>query len=253
MTTTRPCPCGAAVRSPSDDEFADEFLAHVRGDHPDWPYPDGSVRNVGDALVRLRPPGPRLDEVGALTTVALGPDVLDDWLRFFDVEAFAGDPVNASCYCLEPFESRPPEVEPWRDRRAAMVEHIETGRAFGYLAYDGDLPVGWVNASWLTHQVLYQAARTALVDDPADVIAVTCFAIRPEHRQHGVAALLLDRVVADGPGRGAASIEGYPFRVGRGQQVPGAGFRGSRTMFEDRGFERIEVRERDSVMRLDLS
>jgi GNAT superfamily N-acetyltransferase len=79
------------------------------------------------------------------------------------------------------------------------------------------------------------------------VIGVSCFVIAPPYRRHGVASALLDRVIEDAAARGASWIEGYPHDT----PEPGdAGhFRGPRSMYEARGFQPVEVRERDTVMR----
>ena len=90
-----------------------------------------------------------------------------------------------------------------------MAERLRDGRTFGYLAYVGGRPVGWVNASFRSDYGLYR-----LVDaggpEPRSVIGVSCFVIAPPFRRHGIASALLDRVIADASTRGAAWIEGYP-------------------------------------------
>jgi GNAT superfamily N-acetyltransferase len=127
-----------------------------------------------------------------------------------------------------------------------VAGRLRGGTTFGYLAYVDGRPVGWVNASFRSDCLLYR-----LVDpggpEPRSVIAVSCFVIAPPFRRHGVASTLLDRVIADALDRGAAWIEGYP----RNQPEAGdAGhFRGPRSMYDARGFQPIQVRERDTVMR----
>src|SRR6185369_4964636 len=121
-----------------------------------------------------------------------------------------------------------------------------SGGTFGYLAYVGDRPAGWVNASLRSHYDLYR-----LVDpngpQPASVIGVSCFVVAPPFRRHGIAAALLDRVIADASARGASWIEGYPYNQ---PDASDAGhFRGPRSMYDARGFQPIEVRERDTIVR----
>ena len=80
---------------------------------------------------------------------------------------------------------------------------------------------------------------------------MSCFVIAPPDRRHGVAAALLDRVIEDARARGASWIEGYPHNT---PEPSDAGhFRGPRSMYEARGFQPIEVRERDTVMRRSAS
>jgi GNAT superfamily N-acetyltransferase len=179
-------------------------------------------------------------------------DRIGDWLRFFDREAFADNPDWASCYCLEPHVPASPELPEryWRDARAAMAERFRRCGTFGYLAYVEGRTAGWVNASMRADYDLYR-----LVDPhgppPTSVIGVSCFVIAPPFRRHGVAAALLDRVIADAAARGASWIEGYPHNAPAENDA--AHFRGPRSMYQARGFEPIEVRERDTVMRLSVS
>jgi GNAT superfamily N-acetyltransferase len=77
---------------------------------------------------------------------------------------------------------------------------------------------------------------------------MSCFVVAPPYRRHGIASLLLDRVIADAAGRGASWVEGYPRNVPE-EGDPGH-FRGPRHLFDDRGFQPVEKRERDTVMRL---
>jgi GNAT superfamily N-acetyltransferase len=79
------------------------------------------------------------------------------------------------------------------------------------------------------------------------VIGVSCFVVAPPFRRHGIAAALLDRVIADASARRASWIEGYPHN--KPEDSDAGHFRGPRSIYDARGFEPIEVRERDTVMR----
>jgi len=82
---------------------------------------------------------------------------------------------------------------------------------------------------------------------PQTVVGVSCFVVAPPFRRHGVAAALLDRAIADAAARGATCVEGYPHNEPKANDA--AHFRGPRSMYEARGFQPIEVRERYTVMR----
>ena len=66
----------------------------------------------------------------------------------------------------------------------------------------------------------------------------------------GVASALLDRVIADASARGAAWIEAYPRN--NPDESDAAHFRGPRSMYDARGFAPVQVRDRDTVVRLGL-
>ena len=243
--------CDATIEGDEVEAVADRFVAHVRESH-DRPYPEEALRNYArnyaEATVRLTGPTQRLSEIGEVTVHPVTEDRIDDWIGFFDHDAFAGNPDWASCYCLEPHlpaNEESPE-RPWREVRAEMVERLGNGGTYGYLAYVDGRPAGWVNASPRSEYGMY-----GLVDpdgpDPASVVGVSCFIIAPPYRRHGLAATLLDRVIADAAGRGALWIEGYPYND---PEANDAGhYRGPRPLFESRGFETVEDRKRDTVMR----
>jgi GNAT superfamily N-acetyltransferase len=240
------------VEGENSEVVADRFIAHAAEKH-DWSYPEEALRNYArnwaEAGERLTGGTDRLPEIGDITIHQVTEDRIDDWLSFFDHDGFADNPDWASCYCLEPHDPAPPEMPErlWSDSRAAMAERLRTGRAFGYLAYVDGKPAGWVNASQRADYAL-----DLLVDpDAADpsVVGVSCFVIAPPYRRHGVAGALLDRVIADASERGASAVEGYPRNDPVAEDGDGGNFRGPRSMYDTRGFEPAEVRERDTVVR----
>ena len=244
--------CSALVEGSDVDTVVNAFVRHGRERHT-WSYPEEAIRNYAvnyaEATQRLTGSTERLPEIAEVSVHPVTEDRIDDWLRFFDYDGFAGNPDWASCYCLEPHVPATPEQPEvtWRERRAAVVQRLGNGGTFGYLAYVDGRVAGWVNASLRSEYGLFR-----LVDPhgPAarSVIGISCFVIAPPYRRHGVASALLDRAIADGPSRGASWIEAYP------RNEPQAGdaghFRGARSMYEARGFDAVEVRDDYTVMRL---
>jgi GNAT superfamily N-acetyltransferase/predicted small metal-binding protein len=244
--------CEAMIEADNSEAVADAFLAHARESHT-WTYPEESIRNYArnyaDATERLTGDRERLPEIGDVVVHPVTSERVADWLRFFDHDGFAGNPDWASCYCLEPhIPATPAQPErAWRDTRATVAERLRRGTTFGYLAYVDGRPAGWVNASLRSDYGLFR-----LVDpdgpEPALVVGVSCFVIAPPFRRHGIAAALLDRVIADAAARGASWVEAYPHNK---PDASDAGhFRGPRSIYDARGFEPVEVRERDTVVRL---
>ena len=247
MTTIAACMCEAEVSAPDEDAFPAAFLVHVREAHPDWPYPDLTVRVVGEAILRLTGGTERLDRLGEVTTAPVMPDHLDDWLDFFDHHAFVDRPWIAACYCLEQHAPMPPPaLGGWQENRVTMAQRFREGTAFGYLAFVDGRAAGWVNAAFRGDQV-YALAR----GDDATTITVSCFSIAPPYRAHGLQAKLLDRIVADAPSRGATRIEAYPYAVKLANDVEGA-FRGTLSLFESRGFVGVKDLGAAKVVRLTL-
>jgi len=243
--------CPALVEAGDRDAVADAFLAHGRESHT-WSYPEEALRtyacNYAEAVERQTGATERLPEIADVTVSQMTEDRIDDWLQFFDHDAFADNPDWGSCYCLEPHAPATAEQpeRPWRDTRATMAGRLRDGTTFGYLAYVDGRAVGWVNASFRAEYGLYREVDPN-GPEPRSVIGVSCFVIAPPYRRHGVASLLLDRVIADAPSRGASWIEGYPANEPKDDAA--GHFRGPRRMYEARGFQTVEVLERYAVMR----
>jgi len=243
--------CDELIEAEDVDAAVRAFVAHGQARHT-WAYPEEAVRtyarNYLDAVDRITGNTERRPEIGDVTVHPVTRDRVDDWLRFFDHDAFAGNPDWASCYCLEPHAPGTPEQPElsWRDRRATVAGRLGGG-TYGYLAYADGRAAGWVNASFRSDYGLYRQVDPE--GPPArSVIGVSCFVIAPPFRRHGIAAALLDRVIADAPTRGASWVEGYPRNEPRGDDA--GHFRGPRSMYETRGFQAIEVRDGYAVMRL---
>lgn len=243
--------CAAEMEADDSDSIAETFVAHGQETHT-WSYPEEALRNYArnyaEAPGRLTGGTERLSEIADVTVHPVTEDRVDDWLRFFDHDGFADNPDWASCYCLEPHVPVTPELpeRAWRYNRATLAGRLRGCTTFGYLAYVDGRTAGWVNASFRSEYGLYR-----LVDPdgpaPRSVIGISCFVIAPPFRRHGVASALLDRAIVDASARGASWIEGYPHNAP--EETDAAHFRGTRSMYEARGFQPIEVRERDTVMR----
>jgi GNAT superfamily N-acetyltransferase len=246
--------CDCLIEADDADAVAEAFIAHGQEGHT-WAYPEEAIRNYArncaEAAKRLTGGTQRRSEIGDVTVHPVTEDRVADWLRFFDHDAFAGNPGWASCYCLEPHVPATPEQpeRAWRETRETVVERLRGGTTFGYLAYVNGRPAGWVNASSRSDYGLYRRVDPD-EPEPASVIGVPCFVIAPPFRRHGIASALLDAVIADASARGASWIEGYSHN--KPEDSDAGHFRGPRSMYDARGFEPIEVREVDTVMRLSV-
>ncbi len=148
-----------------------------------------------------------------ITLRELTPDLLPDWLAFFDHDAFADNPDWATCYCH--FFHADSTVKPFDDlsgpeNRAAACGLIAAARMRGYLAYADGKPVGWCQASprWLIPNL--QLDESLAVDDLDRVGAVVCFTIAEPYRRRGIAGALLEAACDGFRAQGLAVAEAYP-------------------------------------------
>ena len=155
-----------------------------------------------------------------LVVKPLTPDLNLAYLDFFDNRAFSDDNPMGPCYCnaaimsseeLDKMESEFGDDCKGTLRRYAALQLAE-GKIFGYLAFDGDVAVGWCNSGDMKR---YPVNRHHFIPDFArekareNTVSIICFAIAPEYRGKGVATALLERVISDAASQGFAAVEGY--------------------------------------------
>jgi GNAT superfamily N-acetyltransferase len=143
----------------------------------------------------------------------LAPKLLNDYLTFFDRDAFADFPWWSSCFCTfynDPEHDGNSSAEKRDVRRPRGIELVTSGQTQGLLAYDGERVIGWCNAA---PRSSYRALRrfAAVVDDPAEAVGSTmCFIVAAPYRGKGVAAALLDAACEKFRAQGLRVAEGYP-------------------------------------------
>jgi len=141
------------------------------------------------------------------------PELLDDYLKFFDYDAFADNPAWAGCYCMyfhfsgtdEEWEARTAS-----ENRAAISDLIRNGQAHGLLAYVGGKPVGWCKAAPRSALPKLNLYKDLQVDDADRVGSIVCFVIAKPYRGRGIARRLLDVACDVLARRGLAFAEAYP-------------------------------------------
>lgn len=150
----------------------------------------------------------------------LTPDLLDDYLYFFETEAHADNEDEDRCYCVcwcgEDHRVGTDFSSPEK-RRDLAVQYINSGTIQGYLAYCDGKVVGWCNAntkseclnciSWL--RFMTSVKTTEPVPD-TKVKSVFCFTIAPSMKRKGISTQLLDRVCKDAVDDGFDFVEAYP-------------------------------------------
>lgn len=145
-----------------------------------------------------------------LQVFPLSPDRTGDFLRFFDGPAFADNPRWSSCYCQCFYEDHASVV--WSERtapqnRALACTRSASGAMQGYLAYEGDIVVGWCNAAPRT---LLHALDGEPLPDADEIGAILCFVVAPQHRGRGIARRLLQAACTGLKAQGLRIAEANP-------------------------------------------
>jgi len=177
---------------------------------------------------------------------SLTPDLINDYLNFFDNVAFTDHPEWSQCYCIH-FHWRPEwDSEPPVKNRDRVISHINDGSIRGYLAYAGGNAIGWCSADDRRAYAGLAGRENDLNDADKKIKAVVCFLVAPDMRGKGVATELLARACADAEREGFDFIEVYP-PVGGCDMY--AAHHGTVALYEKFGFVVHERTEGDCVMR----
>lgn len=167
---------------------------------------------------------------------ALSPEILEDYLYFFDNICFSENPHWSACYCFS-FHFTGKSEEWKRDRnRASVINYVKQDKMRGYLAFLNNQPIGWCNAndrnSFQSLGKYYKL--TAELDKK--ICAVVCFLIHPEYRRKGIALQLLHKVIDDYSARGYDYLEAYP---GKGSLSDENHYKGPMRLYEEFNFQKI--------------
>ncbi len=149
------------------------------------------------------------------------------------------------CWCMYWRERTLPHGEP---KKQAMQALVRAGGEPGLLAYAAGVPVGWVSVApraQFPHILRSPQYRPRDEGGGSSVWSVVCFAIDPDQRRHGLAAVLLDAAVAHAFVRGATSIEAYPHNSSR------TDYMGYVELYRRAGFASMRDANRRWVVRLE--
>lgn len=243
------CLCGARIEADGADALSDAYWKHTDGVHGDFPISD---RRRDDAEAALRRSGGWDGVTAPLGDVEirpLTPAAREDYLAFFDNDAFPDNPAWASCYCISYTMPMPPlefEERTAAQNRADRAAQIDRGEASGVLAYSGGKVVGWCHAA--PRPSLPQLDHTPgfASEDPEHTGAIVCFVIAPRHRGQGLARRLLDGGCDLLRERGLACIEAFPPKRAAGDA---GAYHGRLGMYLDAGFEQVRDAGRHVVVR----
>ena len=182
----------------------------------------------------------------------LSPQLIEDYLHFFDHRAFCNHPEWAACYCM--FYNFKATSDIWDKRtgpqnRNEAEKQIKSGKLKGFLAYHNNKPVGFCNAN-AKSELFFDKYRFEINDTGTDaIVSVVCFVIDPDYRRKGISKLLLNKVINTYSGSTYKFIESYP---STGNNDEAANYHGFYEMYNKMGFVEKSAYEKYSVMQLSV-
>ncbi len=186
----------------------------------------------------------------------LTPDLMNDYLHFFDHIAFTDHQEWSGCYCVahhihnERFLEDLPKGSLAIGRDYA-IDFIKHGKLQGYLAYNSGEVVGWCNVNDRQNYESLEAWKElpgwkeVLSDWQKRIKSIMCFVIAPHMRGKGIATTMLGRICDDSLAEGCEFVEAYPYE---GEQNT-YNCTGHVAMYEKQGFTTLQKVEHLLVMR----
>ena len=184
-------------------------------------------------------------------------ELKNDYLDFFDNRAFTDRNPNGPCYCTSPNQSED-EIKQMVSEfqangvketvRKYAVKMLDENKIQGYLAFDGDISIGWCNAADIESYVGFVPAF-AREHICGKTISIVCFEIAPEYRGKGIASALIERICADAKEKGYIAVEGYAKVRDERDDYD---YFGPIKLYQKAGFAEVERQEGQIVMRKKL-
>jgi len=177
----------------------------------------------------------------SFSIVPLKPDMADIFANYLSNLDFTHAPNFATCFCR--FYHIDCSDNEWMERtgdqnREESKAAIKDGSMKGYLAFDEDKCIGWLNANSVDS---YQRLKDSLLPYTEDKKAglAICFVIHPAYRNQGLATSLLEAAIK------SFKDEGYEVIFGlstKNAEIPLVNqYSGTYSMFSKLGFEDVGV------------
>jgi ribosomal protein S18 acetylase RimI-like enzyme len=171
----------------------------------------------------------------------------DRWADLETIFAGKGCSFARTCWCMAYRQSGtrdlpPPGAERTRVNRKRLKALVERGEPPGLIAYDGDVPVGWVSVGPREDYKRLERSSVMRPVDDLPVWSIVCFVVPSEHRSRGVARALLDGAIDFAKRRGARIVEAYPIDKPTRSTDSFMWF-GAKSMFDKAGFEEVARRK----------
>lgn len=179
---------------------------------------------------------------------ALEPGMAQVFTDFFERIRFEHSPSWASCFCR--FYHMDCPFEEWKNRtgednKSAATLAIQSGEMKGYLAYDGETCIGWVNANVAS---AYPRLQEELKSYDKEKWGLTiCYVIDPAYRGQGVMTALLEASIK---GFREASYHGMLAAPVMNTDAPEKHYRGKASTYRKYGYKTVEEVDGVEVMEL---
>lgn len=166
----------------------------------------------------------------------LDPSLAETFVSFFDSLPFEHAEEWKGCFCR--YYQTPIAPEAWRLRPSALnredaLSAIRNGAMHGFLAFEGEECIGWVNAGEAESYCRLAKDLEPFTGHGKTGLLI-CFVIAPRWRNHGVARALLREALADFRARGFSRVLALPLEA---PMPENRRYRGTLNMYRETGFK----------------
>lgn len=180
------------------------------------------------------------------------PELIDDFLLYFDEIGFSDNPDWANCYCY--FHHFPGTNQDWMKRtkeqnRKASKNLILSRDLNGYLAYDNKTPIGWINVDLKQNYLKLPLDEKLKIPTGEKVASIVCILIAPTYRKKGIAKALLNECLKQLKARGITIVESYPRK---GDLSDAHSYHGPPSLYKSAGFRIVQEFESMYIMQKKL-
>ena len=169
----------------------------------------------------------------AFDTRPVTPERVDDFVAVANPNRRAGH-----CWCLSHrLTAREVSELGNGNRESAFRALCGQENPPGVIGYDDGEPVGWCSIGPRRENTRLSRSRLIRPLDDLAVWSIICVVVRSGHRRRGHTTRLINGAVEYAASRGAPAVESYPVDPGSGRMDLTMAFVGTRSMFENAGFE----------------
>lgn len=170
--------------------------------------------------------------------------------NFFDSLDYSHAPHWSGCYCR--FYHEEDTTQEWTHRsssqnRRETIEAIKNGEMTGFLAYDQDKPVAWLNVQEVEK---FNRLKSVFNDyyDKGYILSI-CFVVHPDYRNQGLASLLLKHSISYFRSLEYKGMLALPPKEVYDIQKT---YRGTLNMYIKQGYEFVEEKDDTCLVKLDF-
>jgi len=158
--------------------------------------------------------------------------------NYFKDLDFSHEQHWAGCYCQFYFSDM--DLKDWQsrsgeDNRNEAIKKIDSGSMNGFLAFEGEKCIGWLNANnWECLKRIREYVEPIIGDKKVGI--TICYVIHPNYRSKGVATTLLNAAIDDFRKEGYEAMLAIPVHSDKFSPTL---YRGTISMYEKAGFRQI--------------